>query len=119
MALLFCSSKEGCYYFVNGGGMKQHIDAFISRLHKSTADALLALGFVEQATRYSIGCEGFLGWWPRDNENIPSGSSEGYRHLVKLILQNQRHDVASHATHVLQRLRLYEVAARFEVLPYF
>lgn len=97
--------------------MKHHIGAFTNHLHKATANTLLALGFVEQATRYSIGCEGFLGWWPRDDENIPSGNSEGYSQLVKLILQHHRHDVASHATHVLQRLRLYEVVAKFEVLP--
>ncbi|CAM8891743.1 unnamed protein product [Rhodiola kirilowii] len=114
MALLLCSSKEGCYHFVNGGGMKEHIDAISSHLHKSNATALLALGFIEQATRYSIGCEGFLSWWPRDEDYIPSGKSEGYSQLVKVIMKHQRHDVASRATYVLQRLRLYEVAARFE-----
>ncbi|CAM8894715.1 unnamed protein product [Rhodiola kirilowii] len=78
-----------------------------SHLHKSNATALLALGFIEQATRYSIGCEGFLSWWPRDESYIPSGKSEGYSQLVKVIMKHQRHDVASRATYVLQRLRLY------------
>ncbi|KAF9623738.1 hypothetical protein IFM89_004819 [Coptis chinensis] len=29
-----------------------------------------------KATRYAIGYEGFLGWWPRDDEIVPVGSSE-------------------------------------------
>uniref|UniRef100_A0A7N0V598 Virilizer N-terminal domain-containing protein n=1 Tax=Kalanchoe fedtschenkoi TaxID=63787 RepID=A0A7N0V598_KALFE len=114
MALLLCSNKEGCYHFVNGGAMEELVGSFCSHLHESTATTLLALGFVEQATRYSVGCEGFLSWWPRDDENIPSGESEGYSQLVKLLLQHQSHDVASHATYLLQRLRLYEVASRYE-----
>ncbi|KAA8516811.1 hypothetical protein F0562_017079 [Nyssa sinensis] len=80
----------------------------------SSAVTLMLLGVVEQATRNSIGCEGFLGWWPREDENVPSGTSEGYNQLLKLLLQKQRHDVASLATYVLHRLRFYEVASRYE-----
>lgn len=81
----------------------------------STATTLLLLGVVEQATRYSFGCEGFLGWWPREDENIPTGISEGYNRLLNLLLQKPRHAVASLATHVLHRLRFYEVVSRYEV----
>ncbi|KAI4300545.1 hypothetical protein L6164_033913 [Bauhinia variegata] len=54
------------------------------------------------------------GWWPREDENIPSGISEGYCGLLKLILVKPCHDVASLATYLLHRLRLYEVASRYE-----
>ena len=42
----------------------------------STTIMLLLLGVIEWATRYSVGCEAFLGWWPREDESIPSGISE-------------------------------------------
>ena len=82
----------------------------------STTIMLLLLGVVERATRYSVGCEAFLGWWPREDDSIPSSISEGYSHLLKLILSKPRHDVASLATYLLHRLRFYEIASRYEVL---
>lgn len=114
VALLLCSGREGCFHFVNGGGMEQLARVFSHDLQNSTAVTLMLLGVVEQATRHSIGCEGFLGWWPREDENVPSGISEGYSQLLKLLMQKQRHDVAAIATYVLHRLRLYEVATRYE-----
>lgn len=114
LALLVSSARESCYYFVNCGGMEQLGYAFSSSLLKSTALKLLHLGVIEQATRHSVGCEGFLGWWPREDENIPSGTSERYNQLLKLLLHNQRHDVASLATYILHRLRFYEVSSRYE-----
>ncbi|KAL7225923.1 hypothetical protein ACSBR1_021135 [Camellia fascicularis] len=113
-ALLFCSSRESCFHFVNSGGMEQLGHIFCNGMRNSHAITLLLLGVVEQATRNSIGCEGFLGWWPREDESIPSGTSAGYNQLLKLLLQKQPHDVASLATHILQRLRFYEVACRYE-----
>lgn len=95
--------------------MDQLAHFFSDDVPKSTTITLLLLGVVEQATRHSVGCEGFLGWWPREDENIPSGVSEGYGHLLKLIMQKPRHDIASLATCVLHRLRFYEVASRYEV----
>ncbi|KAK4272667.1 hypothetical protein QN277_021186 [Acacia crassicarpa] len=114
MALLLCSGRESCFHFVNGGGMEQIMTYFSKDVQNSTTTMLLLLGVVEQATRYSVGCEGFLGWWPREEENIPPGTSEGYSHLLKLILAKPRHDVASLATYLLHRLRFYEVALRYE-----
>ncbi|GAU28853.1 hypothetical protein TSUD_21900 [Trifolium subterraneum] len=114
MAYLLCSGRESCFQFVNSGGMQQ-IEMFFSKDgQNSTTITLLLLGVVERATRYSVGCEGFLGWWPREDESIPSGVSEGYSHLLKLILSKPRHDVASLATYLLHRLRFYEVASRYE-----
>lgn len=95
--------------------MKQLGYVFCNGMQNSSAVTLMLLGVVEQATRNSIGCEGFLGWWPREDENIPSGISESYNQLLKLLLQKQRHDVASIATCILHRLRFYEVASRYEV----
>lgn len=115
VALLLCSGKESCFHFVNGGGMKQLGYIFCHGMQNSSAVTLMLLGVVEQATRHSIGCEGFLGWWPREDENVPSGISEGYNQLLKLLLQKQRHDVASLSTFILHRMRCYEVAARYEV----
>lgn len=115
IALLLCCARESCFHFVNGGGMEHLACVFRHDMHSSTAITLMLLGVVEQATRHSIGCEGFLGWWPREDENVPSGISEGYTLLLKLLLEKQRHDVASLATYVLHRLRLYEVASRYEV----
>ncbi|CAA3021769.1 Hypothetical predicted protein [Olea europaea subsp. europaea] len=114
MALLLCSAKESCFHFVNFGGMKQLGYAFTQRTRNSTTITILLLGVIEQATRHSIGCEGFLGWWPRADECIPSGISDGYNQLLRLLLQNQKHDVASLATYILHRMRFYEVACRYE-----
>ncbi|KAK8672102.1 hypothetical protein V6N13_110476 [Hibiscus sabdariffa] len=114
VALFLCSSKESCFHFVNCGGMDQLAYLFDHQLQKSTAITLLLLGVIEQATRHSVGCEGFLGWWPREDEDIPSGTSDGYSHLLKLLLQKPRHDVASLAAYVLHRLRFYEVVSRYE-----
>ncbi|TMW91087.1 hypothetical protein EJD97_014800 [Solanum chilense] len=115
LALLVSSARESCYHFVNSGGMEQLDYAFSSSLLNSSALKLLHLGVIEQATRHSVGCEGFLGWWPREGENIPSGTSERYNQLLKLLLlHNQRHDVASLATYILHRLRFYEVSSRYE-----
>ncbi|KAK7833133.1 hypothetical protein CFP56_025798 [Quercus suber] len=114
VALFLCSSRESCFHFVNSGGMEQLAHLFCHDKQNSTAITLLLLGVIEQATRYSIGCEGFFGWWPREDENVPSGISEGYSQLLKLLLQKPRHDVGSLATHVLHRLRFYEVASRYE-----
>ncbi|KAL4591857.1 hypothetical protein LXL04_004831 [Taraxacum kok-saghyz] len=113
-ALVLCSSKESCFNFVNGGGMKQLSDIFSKNALQSSAATLLLLGVIEQATRYSIGCEGFLGWWPREDDKMPAGTSECYNHLLKLLMQKQRHDIASLATYILHRIRVYEVASRYE-----
>ncbi|KAL7137266.1 hypothetical protein ABFS83_10G080600 [Erythranthe nasuta] len=114
IARLLCSARESCFQFVNYGGMKQLGYVFTNRMHNSTTLTLLLLGVIEKATLYSIGCEGFLGWWPREDESIPAGTSDGYNQLLKLLLENQRHDVASLATYVLHRVRFYEVACRYE-----
>ncbi|KAI8562895.1 hypothetical protein RHMOL_Rhmol03G0070900 [Rhododendron molle] len=113
-ALLLCSGSESCFHFVNSGGMEQLGYIITHDVQNSHAITLMVLGVVEQATRHSIGCEGFLGWWPREDESIPSGTSVGYNELLKLLLQKQPHDVASLATHILHRLRFYEVASRYE-----
>lgn len=115
MALLLCSGRESCFNFVNAGGMDELVHVLCQDRLKSTATTLLLLGVVEQATRYSFGCEGFLGWWPREDENIPTGVSEGYSRLLNLLLQKPPHAVASLATQVLHRLRFYEVVSRYEV----
>ncbi|KAK7268102.1 hypothetical protein RIF29_20789 [Crotalaria pallida] len=114
MAHLLCSGRESCFQFVSSGGMEQLAKFFSNDGQNSTTTTLLLLGVVERASRYSVGCEGFLGWWPREDENIPSGVSDGYSQLLKLILSKPRHDVASLATYLLQRLRFYEVASRYE-----
>lgn len=119
VALFLCSGRESCFHFVNGGGLEQVTHFFLHEKLNSTAITLLLLGVVEQATRFSIGCEGFFGWWPREDENVPSGISEGYSQLLKLLLQKPRHDVASLASYVLHRLRFYEVASRYEVCMEF
>lgn len=114
-ALLLCSARESCFHFVNSGGMAQLELVFCRGMEKnSIASTLMLLGVVEQATRLSIGCEGFLGWWPREDESIPSSKSAGYNDLLKLLLRKQPHDVSSLTTHVLHRLRFYEVASRYE-----
>ncbi|XP_021719118.1 uncharacterized protein LOC110686836 isoform X1 [Chenopodium quinoa] len=114
LSLILCSGKESCFHYVNGGGMEQLAHFLSSEMQNSATVTLMLLGAVEQATRYSIGCEGFLGWWPREGENVPSGVSEGYSQLLKLVMQKQRHDIAGLATYILQRLRFYEVASRYE-----
>lgn len=117
-ALLLCSYKESCFHFVNGGGMKQLSDIFCTKVHSSAA-TLILLGVIKQATRFSIGCEGFLNWWPREDDKIPTGTSDGYNQLIKLLMQKPRHDVASLATYILHRVRFYEVASRYEVVSLF
>ncbi|XP_028185575.1 protein virilizer homolog [Glycine soja] len=114
MAYLLCSGRESGFQFVSSGGMEQLAVFFSKDWQNSTTIMLLLLGVVERATRYSVGCEAFLGWWPREDENIPSSISEGYSHLLKLILSKPRHDVASLATYLLHRLRFYEIASRYE-----
>lgn len=114
MALLLCSGRETCFHFVNSGGMEHLVHAFHHETQKSTAVTLMLLGVIERATRYGTGCEGFLGWWPRD-EIVPVGNSEGYSQILKLLLQKQRHDVASLSAYLLHRLRFYEVASKYEV----
>ncbi|KAK7392701.1 hypothetical protein VNO78_21145 [Psophocarpus tetragonolobus] len=114
MAYLLCSGRESGFQFVSNGGMEQLAIFFSKDGQSSTTIMLLLLGVVERATRYSVGCEAFLGWWPREDESIPSGISEGYSHLLKLILSKPRHDVASLATYLLHRLRFYEIASRYE-----
>ncbi|MQL89225.1 hypothetical protein Taro_021799 [Colocasia esculenta] len=112
--LLLCSARDSCFWFVNSGGMEHIAHIFSCELQRSAATTLLLLCVVEQATRHAIGCEGFLGWWPREDGNVPLGNSDGYCHLLSLLMQKQRHDVASLATYILHRLRSYEIAARFE-----
>ncbi|VFQ78896.1 unnamed protein product [Cuscuta campestris] len=111
VALVLCSARESCFHFVNYGGMELLGYAY---LQNSTALKLMLLGVIEQATRHSVGCEGFLGWWPRKDESVPSGISNGYNQLLKLLIKCQRHDVASLSTYVLHRIRFYEVACRYE-----
>ncbi|KAK6147265.1 hypothetical protein DH2020_018177 [Rehmannia glutinosa] len=95
VASLLCSARESCFHFVNYGGMKQLGYVFTHRVQNSTTLTLLLLGVIERATLHSIGCEGFLGWWPREDETVPDSTSDGYNQLLKLLLENQRHDVAS------------------------
>uniref|UniRef100_A0A2P2LKV7 Uncharacterized protein MANES_09G046200 n=1 Tax=Rhizophora mucronata TaxID=61149 RepID=A0A2P2LKV7_RHIMU len=114
LALLLCSGRESCFQFVNCGGMEQ-LSSFLSHDKQlSPAIMLLSLGALEQATRHPVGCEGILGWWPREDGNISCSISKGYSNLLKLFLQEPCHDIASLATYLLHRLRLYEVASRFE-----
>ncbi|XP_010543864.1 PREDICTED: uncharacterized protein LOC104816640 [Tarenaya hassleriana] len=114
VALLLCSAREGCLHFVNSGGMNQLVYLLGYDVQKSTATTLLLLRVVELATRHSVGCEGFLGWWPREDGYIPSGRSEGYCLLLRLLMQKPCHDIASLAIYVLHRLRIYEVVSRYE-----
>ncbi|KAG7630169.1 Virilizer N-terminal [Arabidopsis suecica] len=114
LAFLLCSGREGCLQFVNSGGMDQLVYLFGHDGQNSTTITLLLLGVVEQATRHSVGCEGFLGWWPREDGSIPSGKSEGYCLLLKLLMQKPCHEIASLAIYILRRLRIYEVISRYE-----
>lgn len=115
IVLVLCSSRESCFHFVDNGGMEPIVDLFCYEAQNSTAVTLILLGIVEHATRHGIGCDGFLGWWPRGDENVPVGSSEGYCYLLKLLLGRQRHDIASLVTYILHRLHFYETASKFEV----
>ncbi|KAG5544897.1 hypothetical protein RHGRI_017379 [Rhododendron griersonianum] len=94
---------ESCFHFVNNGGMEQLGYIITHYVQNSHAITLMVLG-----------CEGFLGWWPHEDECIPLGTSVGYNEFLKLLLQKQPHDVAFLATHILHRLRFYEVASRYE-----
>lgn len=115
LVLLICSSKESCFSFVNAGGMEQINNLLCSKTPKTAATTLLLLSIVENATRHVVGCEAFLGWWPRcDHSSIPTGSSSGYCSLLKLLMEKERHDIASLATYILQRLRFYEILSRYE-----
>ncbi|KAF8084458.1 hypothetical protein N665_0716s0007 [Sinapis alba] len=114
LALLLCSSREGCLHFVNSRGMDQLVYLFGHDVQNSTTITLMLLGVVEQATRHAVGCEGFLGWWPREDGSIPSGKSEGYCLLLKLLMQKPCHEVASLAIYILHRLRIYEIISRYE-----
>ncbi|PIA54315.1 hypothetical protein AQUCO_00900690v1 [Aquilegia coerulea] len=114
MVLFLCSGRETCFHFVNSGGMEQLVRVFHHETQKSAAVTLTLLGVIERATRYAIGCEGYLGWWPREDEIVPVGVSEGYSQILKLLLQKQQHGIASVAAYLLHRLRFYEVAARYE-----
>lgn len=119
MVILLCSARESCCHFINCGGMEQLAAMLGHLLHGSTAYVLVLLGAVDIATQHAIGCEGFLGWWPREDENVPTSNSEGYSNLLKLLFTKQRHDVASLATNILQRLRFYESASKYEVSVHF
>ncbi|XP_019096325.1 PREDICTED: uncharacterized protein LOC104767343 [Camelina sativa] len=114
LTFLLCSGREGCLQFVNSGGMDRLVYLFGHDLQSSTTITLLLLEVVEQATRHSVGCEGFLGWWPREDGSIPSGKSEGYSLLLKLLMQKPCHEIASLAIYILRRLRIYEVISRYE-----
>ncbi|CAN1277693.1 Protein virilizer homolog [Linum perenne] len=114
VAFLLCSGRESCFHFVNQGGIEQLAHFFSHEMPNSSAVVLLLLGVIERATRHPIGCEAILGWWPREDENVPTGFSKGYSQLLKLFLEKPRHDVASLATYILHRLRVYEVASRYE-----
>ncbi|GJY47959.1 embryo defective protein [Tanacetum coccineum] len=109
------ASDRSCYNFVNGGGMKQLSYIFCTKVHSSAA-TLLLLGAIEQATRPSVGCEGFLNWCHQEDDTISIDTSEGYIQLLKLLMQKPRHDVASLATYILHRARFYELATRYEKL---
>lgn len=115
LTLLFCSWREGCSHFVKSGGMERIVCLLGHETQNSPAITLMLLGVIECATQHGIGCEGFLGWWPRGDDNVPVGNSDGYSYLLRLLLGKQRHDVASFAAYVLHRLRFYEIVARYEV----
>ncbi|OAY73037.1 hypothetical protein ACMD2_02584 [Ananas comosus] len=114
LILLVCSSREGCSHFVSGGGMDQIIHLLHREIPKSTATTLLLLLIIECATRHGIGCESFLGWWPRRDFVVPFRVSDGYCYLLELLLEKQRDDIASLSTYVLHRLRFFEILSRYE-----
>lgn len=119
LILLVCSSREGCSHFVSGGGMDQIIHLLHREIPKSTATTLLLLLIIECATRHGIGCESFLGWWPRRDFVVPFRVSDGYCYLLELLLEKQRDDIASLSTYVLHRLRFFEILSRYEVRHWF
>ncbi|CAN6455259.1 unnamed protein product [Victoria cruziana] len=114
VVMVLCSSREGCVQFINGDRMNDLSCLFLDDTPRSTGTTLMLLGVIESITRHSIGCEAFLGWWPRPDENVPAGTSEGYCYILKLLLHKQQHEIASLAMYILHRLRLYEVATKFE-----
>ncbi|XP_057830366.2 protein virilizer homolog isoform X1 [Cryptomeria japonica] len=114
MVHLLCTDTEGCCQFVKAGGMQYLINVLQHDLGRSTSTTLLALGVVEHACRYAVGCEAFLGWVRRKGESVPTGTSEGYSTLLKLLLQRPRHSVACLVTKLLHRLRAYEIMVKFE-----
>ncbi|KAJ4781842.1 embryo defective 2016 [Rhynchospora pubera] len=114
LVLLLCCSKEGCFHFISNGGMEKIIQLLSLNMQESTFLTLLLVSIIECATRHGIGCEAFLGWWPRGDETIPARASVGYTLLLKLLFEKQRHDIAVMATYVLHRLRFYETLSRFE-----
>ncbi|KAG0494568.1 hypothetical protein HPP92_005562 [Vanilla planifolia] len=115
MLLLVCLESESCFFYVNGGGMEHIVSLLGDDMQGTTAFTLLLLGVVETVTRHAVGCEAFLGWWPRNDDYVPVSKSEGYSNLLKLLLRKQRHDVASLASYILHRLRIYELASRYEL----
>ncbi|EPS68683.1 hypothetical protein M569_06085, partial [Genlisea aurea] len=114
MARLMCFARESCFHFVYFGGMEHLVQFFTHQMKNYASLQLLILGVIDQATRHSVGCEGLLGWWPLEDEIPPACTSNGYNLVLKLLLESQRHDVASLATQILHRIRLYEVACRYE-----
>lgn len=95
--------------------MDKIIQLLSLEMQESTFLTVLLVSIVECATRHEIGCEAFLGWWPRGDETLPACASLGYTLLLKLLLEKHRHDIASMATYVLHRLRFYETLSRYEV----
>ena len=113
---LLCTDIEGCHQFVEAGVMQHLVGILQHDLGRSTATSLMVLGVIERACRYAVGCEALLGWFPREGGNVPNGASEGYSTLLRLLLQRQRHDIACLTSHILHRLRAYEIIIVFEVL---
>lgn len=111
---LLCTDIEGCRQFVEAGVMQHLVDILQHDSGRSTATSLMVLGVVERACRYAVGCEALLGWLPREGGSVPNGASEGYSTLLRLLLQKQRHDIACLASHILHRLRAYEIIVVFE-----
>ncbi|KAJ3682983.1 hypothetical protein LUZ60_013210 [Juncus effusus] len=114
LILLLCFSKEGCLHFSKIGGMNKIIQLISQETKESTFITLLVVSIIECGTRHGIGCESFLGWSPAGGGPVPVRTSQGYSCLLRLLLEKQRHDVASLATYVLHRLHFYETLSRFE-----
>jgi hypothetical protein len=95
--------------------MDKIIQLLSVEIQDSTFFTLLLVSIVECATRHGIGCEAFLGWWSHGDQTIPLHASLGYTLLLRLLLEKQRHDIASLATYVLHRLRFFETLSRYEV----
>lgn len=111
---LLCTDIEGCRQFVEAGVMQHLVGILQHDLGRSTATSLMVLGVVERACRYAVGCEALLGWLPREGGSVPNGASEGYSTLLRLLLHRQRHDIACLTSHILHRLRAYEIIIVFE-----